>query len=89
MSSVFIRHRVADFDVWKSAYDEHGGARREHGLADSSLLRDEDDGNMVTIVLAADDSGRARDFLSSDDLRRVMEGAGVTSQPEVWIASVA
>ena len=25
--------------------------RREHGLADSSLLRDEDDGNMVTIVL--------------------------------------
>lgn len=89
MSSVFIRHRVADFDVWKAAYDEHGAVRREHGLADSGLLRDEDDANMVTIVLTADDAGRAREFLSSGDLREVMQGAGVVSQPDVWIASDA
>ena len=89
MSSVFIRHRVADFDVWKAAFDEHGSVRRDHGLADGSLLRDEDDANMVTIVLSTDDTARAREFLGSDNLRETMEGAGVTSPPELWIADDA
>lgn len=89
MSSIIIRHRVADFDTWKAAYDQHGSVRRDHGLVDSSLLRDEDDANMVTIVLTTDDLGRAREFLGSDDLREVMDGAGVESQPDVWIANDA
>jgi hypothetical protein len=89
MSSIFIRHRVADFDAWKTAFDEHGSVRRDHGLVDTSLLRDEDDANMVTIVLSTDDTTRAREFLASDNLRETMDGAGVTSQPELWIANEA
>lgn len=89
MSSVFIRHRVADFDAWKPVFDEHGSVRREHGLADSAVLRDEDDGNMVTIVLRTDDTAGARTFLASDSLREAMQGAGVVSQPELWIADDA
>ena len=41
MSTVIVRHRVADFDVWKVAFDEHGAARRDHGLVNTGLLRDE------------------------------------------------
>ena len=89
MSSVFIRHRVADFDAWKPVFDEHGSVRREHGLVDSAVLRDEDDGNMVTIVLRTDDAAGARAFLASDSLREAMQGAGVVSQPELWIADDA
>ena len=89
MSSIIIRHRVADFDVWKAAYDEHGTVRRDYGLADTGLLRDEDDDDMVTILLSTDDTARAREFLASDSLRETMEGAGVVSQPEVWIANDA
>ena len=89
MSSIIIRHRVADFDVWKAAYDEHGSARRDHGLTDTGLLRDEDDANMVTILLSTDDTARAREFFASDDLRETMAGAGVVSQPEMWIANEA
>ena len=89
MSSIFIRHRVADFDVWKAAFDEHGTVRRDHGLVDAGLLRDEDDDAMVTILLTADDTARAREFLASDSLREAMDGAGVASQPEVWIANDA
>jgi hypothetical protein len=89
MTTVFIRHRVADYDAWKAAFDEHGSVRREHGLVDNGLLRDEDDASMVTIQLDTDDSARAREFLSSDSLREAMEGAGVVSQPEVWIAKDA
>ena len=89
MTTVFIRHRVADYDAWKAAFDEHGSVRREHGLVDNGLLRDEDDANMVTIQLDTDDSARAREFLASESLRETMEGAGVVSQPEVWIANDA
>jgi hypothetical protein len=89
MSSVIIRHRVADFDAWKAAFDDHASVRRDHGLTDTSLLRDEDDADMVTIVLSTDDTARAREFLGSDDLKETMAGAGVVSQPEVWIANDA
>jgi hypothetical protein len=89
MSSVIIRHRVEDFDVWKPVFDEHGAARREHGLVDTGLLRDEEDANMVTILMSTDDTARAREFLSSDDLRETMQGAGVASQPDIWIANDA
>jgi hypothetical protein len=89
VSSIIIRHRVADFDVWKAAFDEHGSVRRDFGLTDAGLLRDEEDANTVTILLSTDDTGRAREFLASDSLRETMQGAGVVSQPEVWIANDA
>jgi hypothetical protein len=44
---------------------------------------------MVTIVLSTDDTGRAREFLESDNLRETMDAAGVVSQPELWIANEA
>ena len=69
--------------------DRHGAARRDHGLVDSGLLRDEDDANMVTILMSTDDTARAREFLASDDLREAMQGAGVESQPDMWIANDA
>jgi hypothetical protein len=89
VSSVFIRHRVADFDAWKVAFDDHGRVRQEHGLVDTGLYRDEDDDGMVTIVMTTDDIARAREFFASDDLRETMKGAGVVSQPEMWIGNDA
>jgi hypothetical protein len=89
MSSIIVRHRVADFDAWKTAFDEHGTVRREYGLADNGVLRDEEDANMVTILLGTDDTARAREFLASDSLRETMSGAGVVSQPDVYIANEA
>ena len=89
MSTVFIRHTVADYDAWKSVFDEHGAVRREHGLADAGLYRDDEDANTVTIALKTDDTARAREFLGSDSLREAMSGAGVVSKPDVWITNEA
>jgi hypothetical protein len=87
MSTIIVRHRVADFDTWKTAYDEHGAMRRQYGITDVSLHRDETDPSMVSIILAADDPGRAREFASSDDLREVMTRAGVVSEPDIWFTT--
>ena len=85
MATVIVRHRVADFDDWKRIYDEHKRTRDEYGLAERSLHRDEDDANMVSIIYSADDLARARELVSSDDLRETMRRAGVVSQPEIWL----
>ena len=47
------------------------------------------DANMLTILLSTDDTARAREFLASASLRETMQGAGVVSQPEVWIVNDA
>jgi hypothetical protein len=54
-----------------------------------TVLRDVEDDSTVTILLSTDDTARAREFLASDRLRETMQGAGVVSQPEVWIANDA
>jgi hypothetical protein len=89
MSHVFVRHQVADYDVWKPGYDDHGRVRREYGLVDAGLYRAADDPNDVTIVLTTDNVARAQEFLSSDDLRETMGRLGVTKAPDIWIAEEA
>jgi hypothetical protein len=89
MSTVFIRHTVTDYDAWKAVFDEHESVRREHGLANAGLHRDDEDANTVTILLNADDAARAREFLGSDSLREAMSNAGVVSQPDVWVTNEA
>lgn len=89
MSTVFVRHQVADYDVWKPGFDDHGSVRRDHGLTDAGLYRSTDDPNNVTIMLTTDDVGRAQEFIDSDDLRETMGRLGVTGPPDVWIADEA
>lgn len=84
MASMFIRHRVRDFATWKPLFDEHESMRREHGLTGHSLHHRTDDPNDIVIAFRATDLKRAREFAASEDLRSVMERAGVEGPPEVW-----
>lgn len=89
MNTIFVRHQVADYDVWKPGFDDHGAVRREYGLTDAGLYRDATDPNTVTIVLTADDMAQAQAFLASDSLREAMTNLGVVSAPDVWVTSAA
>lgn len=89
MSTVFVRHQVADFDAWKPGFDDHGNDRREYGLTDAGIYRSADDPNTVTILLTTDDVPRAQEFLASDTLREAMVRVGVVGTPDVWIADEA
>jgi hypothetical protein len=84
MATMIVRHRVADYAAWKPVFDEHQGFRAQGGVIAHSLYRDADDANMVTMVFAVTDLGRAREFATSADLRQVMERAGVQGQPDIW-----
>lgn len=85
MVTAFIKHRVADYGMWKKAFDEHEEMRRKSGMLSHTLHRDADDPNVVVVAGHAPDAAHARDFLTSPDLRAAMESAGVEAPPEIWV----
>jgi hypothetical protein len=44
--AVLIRHRVADYDTWKKAFDDHQSARQEASCLGHHINRGADDPNM-------------------------------------------
>jgi len=83
-SYLLIRHKVADFSVWKPGYDDHLPKRVEAGLTDKYLLRGADDPNEVIILFEAQDIDRAKAFSESQDLRDTMEKFGVVGKPDIY-----
>jgi quinol monooxygenase YgiN len=81
---MFVKHQVADYNNWKSVYDEIAPFRKESGVTSASVHRDSDDPNTVVITHQFRDMNAAKKFVDSEDLKTAMEKAGVSSQPEFW-----
>jgi len=82
-SYMIVRHKVRDFDEWKQAYDDHQSHRQEAGLTEQYLLRGADDGNEVVAMFAAESIDRAKEFAGSEELKTVMQNAGVIDRPDI------
>lgn len=72
-SFVLIRHKVRDFNAWKTGFDAHSPKRAAAGLSTKELLHSTDDANEVFIVLGARDVESAKAFIASPDLRDTMQ----------------
>ena len=86
-SQLTMRVTVADFNAWKSAFDEHEGMRKDATLELMALLRglgaDKDD-NDITLIFKVGDVYKAKAFLSSDDFKQRMMDSGATSAPNIY-----
>ena len=88
-AAVLVRHQVADFDTWKRGFDDHEEVRRAASFVAHHINRAEDDPNLVTIFLAAEDVDKAKAFAASDELKAIMQEVGVTGAPEMtWMTPV-
>ncbi len=83
MAYQIVQHTVSDYAKWKTVFDEHGATRKSRGSQGSQIMRGADNPNEICILIEWDDVQNARDFAQSDTLRKAMEKAGVTSQPEI------
>jgi len=83
MYGTLIRHEVADYDVWKAAFDAHEGARREGGFVMHNLHRNDENPNEVVVYLASPNLAGMQSFVSSPKLKEAMSEAGVTGPPEI------
>ena len=84
MTFVLVRHKVQDFAKWKPVYDEHQAARKAGGSKGARLFRSADNPNEVILLFEWDQLKNARQFIQSEDLRKVMEKAGVADRPDVY-----
>jgi heme-degrading monooxygenase HmoA len=84
MPYLLIRHKVQDYEKWKPFFDEHGSTRQASGSRGGQLFRNADDPNEVVILFDWDDLEQARKFTQSEDLRQVMQQAGVADKPDIY-----
>ena len=83
MVTIFIRHRVADYDKWKEGYDNAEHLRKADGIIFASVHRDAEDTNVVMAIHRFHSIGDAKKFLES--VPPIMAAAGVLGKPEIWI----
>ena len=79
MIHVLVRHKVADFNRWKEAFDSHLNARKHAGEPAFRLFQGVDDPRDVTLLLDWD-SDRA--CAPVHELRRTAQAE--CSRPEWW-----
>lgn len=77
MPTMMTRHRVRDYDAWRKHFDEHEGKRREFGITSRRVYRNVADPNDLVLLFDVADQHRAQEFAATDDLRQIMEKAGV------------
>jgi uncharacterized protein (DUF1330 family) len=83
MTTVIVQHNVADFDVWKPIFEEHGAVRASHGGTSADIYRGAEDPNAVTVVMAFSSLEGAKAFASDPSLKETMGRAGVTGPPSI------
>jgi hypothetical protein len=78
-----VQHHVADYEVWRKAYDGFGDVQKAGGVTHQSVYRSNDDPNSVLIMHGFATTAAAEEFLAGAELRDAMQQAGVQGQPRV------
>jgi hypothetical protein len=87
MATMFVHHKVADFDAWKQVYDGFMPTAKGLGLLDQAVYCAVGDRNDVTVTHEFATVASAEAFGASDALHAAMGQAGVVGAPTVWITN--
>jgi hypothetical protein len=80
-----VQHHVADYEIWRKAYDGFGDVQQAGGVTRQSVYRSIDDPGNVLIMHGFASTADAEKFLAGAELRDAMQQAGVQGQPRVEI----
>jgi len=81
---LFVRHEVADYGVWKKAYDGFASAQKKAVVIYQAVYQSTDDPNDVTVIHDFHSLDKAKAFAPSPDLKAAMEKSGVKGAPQIW-----
>lgn len=85
-ATLIARHRVNDYNAWRSVYDGVDGIRQQHGCTSDEVLVDPSDQEDVLVLHRFPTVEQAEAFAASDELREAMGRAGVVGRPRIEIA---
>ena len=81
---MFVRHEVADYAVWRKAYDSFAPMQKKMGVIYKTVYQSTDDPNDVTVIHDFHSLEAAKAFAASPDLKAGMEKSGVKGAPQIW-----
>lgn len=84
MVTILVKHKVKEYNNWKKVYDEHNNFRIKNGMISDNVYKNANDPTEMFMLFKWDNILNARIFLQSEDLKKVMENAGVTNKPEIY-----
>lgn len=79
---------VKDFENWRKSFESHRQTRIDNGLTDRAYGHDADDDHKVFLVVAVNDTAKAKAFWKSDLLKQQRTESGVTSEPQRFVFRV-
>jgi len=84
---LFVRHEVADYGVWRKAFDAFAPTAKKSGAINGAVYRSADNANDVTVIHDFHSVQKAKAFTASPELKAAMEKAGVKGAPQIWITT--
>lgn len=85
MSIIILKHKVENYKKWRPFYDEDKARRAKAGLSEIICGQQRDEPNMVYMIFESSDLEKAREMLKDEELKDLMEDAGVISRPELIV----
>lgn len=89
MATLFVRHTVADYAVWRRIFDDFAPTQQALGVTGKAVYQAADDANDITVTHDFASLEAARAFAGSPELKSAMHDAGVTSAPTIWFTTRA
>ena len=83
MTHLFVRHKVADYDAWKAAFDSFEETRKASGEKSFQILHPDNEPNDLVLLFEWDNLANARNFMASEELKTRMQEGGVIEEPQI------
>jgi hypothetical protein len=80
-----VRHKVADYDAWRTVYDTLTDLQTNGGVTAESVHRLLGDKNDLLVIHQFETADAAEAFFNSGELRDGMQRAGVQGPPTIDI----
>lgn len=80
---IVISHKIKDFNHWIKFYDADEPRRAGAGIKTVGILKNVNDPGDLHIIMDVPNLDIIKGMIKSDDLKKVMQEAGVVSAPEV------
>ena len=89
MTTMFIRHAVANYKAWRKVYDDFASVQKAKGVTAQAVYQAADNPNDITVTHDFATVEAARAFVNSEELKSTMHNAGVVGAPTIWFTNKA
>jgi len=85
MPTLAVQVTIGDYAKWRPIFNKNKPLRDRAGLRNVRVYRDADNPQQLIVWSETSDTAKAREVLSSPEVRNAMQEAGVVGPPKVHV----